>query len=176
VTLHEPASLHLDIGSRANEGALTLSTFHTDGHRPDAKGVYREDVTPSFRCEVVTLPDNQYQFIPYAVFDAGGTHGVYVGIEWTSCRIAVSAPDGDGPGRARVCGGEFDGFRIEVAAGETFEVPPGFIGAYAGDVDDAGNSRKDKQMNAAGICYLTWSPQWPDVTGRNLEYATCYPN
>jgi hypothetical protein len=163
VTLHEPASLHLDIGSRANEGALTLSTFHTDGHRPDAKGVYREDVTPSFRCEVVTLPDNQYQFIPYAVFDAGGTHGVYVGIEWTSCRIAVSAPDGDGPGRARVCGGEFDGFRIEVAAGETFEVPPGFIGAYAGDVDDAGNSLRRHLFHHGMPEIVRRDPTYPKV-------------
>ena len=33
-----------------------------------------------------------------------------------------------------------DNFRTDLAAGETFEVPPGFIGAYAGDLDDAGNS------------------------------------
>jgi hypothetical protein len=48
MSLHEPSSLHLDTGGRADKGALTLWTFHTDGHRPDAQGVYREEVTASF--------------------------------------------------------------------------------------------------------------------------------
>ena len=170
VTLHEQPTVHLALAGRPEKGALTLWTFHTDGHRPDAKGVYRDEVTPSFRREVLTLPDKQYQFIPYAVFDAGGKHGVYVGVEWTSCRIAVSAPDGDGPGRARVRGGEFDGFRIEVAAGETFEVPPGFIGAYAGDVDDAGNSLRRHLFNQGMPAIVRRDPTYPKVQW-NAFYA-----
>ena len=171
VTLHEQPTVHLALAGRPEKGALTLWTFHTDGHRPDAKGVYRDEVTPSFRREVLTLPDKQYQFIPYAVFDAGGKHGVYVGVEWTSCRIAVSAPDGDGPGRARVRGGEFDGFRIEVAAGETFEVPPGFIGAYAGDVDDAGNSLRRHLFHHGMPEIVRRDPTYPKVQW-NAFYAT----
>ena len=80
------------------------------------------------------------KFIPYAVLDAGGRHGVYIGIEWSYCRIAAVAADGRKPGGVRVRGGEFEGFKINIAPGETFEAPPAFVGAYRGDVDDAGNS------------------------------------
>jgi hypothetical protein len=36
--------------------------------------------------------------------------------------------------------GSSDHFKTDLDAGETFEVPPGFIGAYKGDLDDAANS------------------------------------
>ena len=171
VTLHEQSSLHLDIGGRADDGALTLWTFHTDGHLPDAKGVYRDEVTASFQRQVLTLPDNQYQFIPFAVFDARGKHGMYVGIEWTYCMIAVSAPDGGGPSLVRVRGGEFDGFRIEIAPGAAFDVPSGFVGAYAGDVDDAGNSIRRHLFNHSMPEIVRRDPTYPKVQW-NAFFAT----
>ena len=41
---------------------------------------------------------------------------------------------------SRLKAGNRDDFRTDLAAGETFQIPPGFLGAYAGDLDDAGNS------------------------------------
>ena len=160
VTLFEQPTFHLDIAGPAGDSTLTLWTFHTDGHLPDAKGVYKDKVTHPFCRQVLTLPDNQYQFIPYAVFDACGKHGVYMGIEWTYCRIAISALDGDRPGTVRVRGGEFEGFKIDVAPGETFDVPPGFVGTYAGDVDDAGNSLRRYLFNHS----------MPDIVRRDTTY------
>jgi hypothetical protein len=113
---------------------LTLWSFHSEGCRGDEPGVYRNDVKAPFAWRIDTTPNGQ--FIPYAVLDAGRRHGVYVGLEWSHCRIAVEAKGG----AVRVRGGEYDGFRIDLAPGEVFEAPPGFVGAYAGDLDDAGNS------------------------------------
>ena len=76
-----------------------------------------------------------------------GKHGVYVGIEWSYCRIEAAAAAGRKAGTVRVRGGEFDGFKISVAPGETFETPPAFVGAYRGDVDDAGNSLRKYLFN-----------------------------
>ena len=138
VTLFEQPTFHLDLAGPAGEGSPKMWTFHSDGGTPDKAGVYRHTVEPPFTRQIRTHPDGE--FIPYAVFDAGGKQGVYVGIEWSYCRIAAATAEGYKAGSLRVRGGEFAGFRISVRPGETFETPPGFIGAYRGDVDDAGNS------------------------------------
>ena len=145
VTIFEQPSLQLELapddvplcpGAKAKQ--LTLWCFHTEGFRGDPTGVYRSDVATPFYRMMDTTPDAR--FIPYAVFDAGGRQGVYVGIEWSYCRIAVSAPEGYESGTVRVRGGEFAAFQIALRPSEDFHAPPGFVGAYAGDLDDAGNS------------------------------------
>jgi len=145
VTLFEQPTIHLDLAGRVRDGALTMWTFHSDGGTPDKTGVYRNAVEPPFYRQVRTHPDGE--FIPYAVFDAGGKHGVYVGIEWSYCRIAAAAVEGKSAATVRVRGGEFDVFKISVGPGETFETPAGFVGAYKGDVDDAGNSLRRYLFN-----------------------------
>ena len=131
-----PSSVPLAFGGKATP--LTLWSFHSEGNRGDEPGVYRNDLKEPFIWRIETSPDGW--FIPYAVLDAGHRHGVYVGVEWSHCLIAVEAKEG----AVRVRGGVYDEFhdefRIDLAPGEVFEAPPGFVGAYKGDVDDAGNS------------------------------------
>jgi len=136
VTIFEHPTLHLNLAGPTG-GELTMWSFHSDGGTPDSIGVYRDTVHPPFYRRLRTQPGGE--FIPYAVFDAGGKQGVYVGIEWSHCRIAAAALEGDPAGTLRVRGGEYDGFRISLGPGEMFAAPPGFVGAYQGDVDDAGN-------------------------------------
>ncbi len=138
VTVADPPTLHLDLVAGKDLGELTMWTFHTDGATPDKVGVYRDPVQPPFSRQIRTHSGGE--FIPYAVFDAGGKQGVYVGIEWGYCRVACVAPEDWPAGTFRVRGGEFAGFSPVVEPGGTFESPPGFVGAYKGDVDDAGNS------------------------------------
>ena len=158
VTLHEQPTMHLYLAGRAGDGAPAMWTFHTDGGTPDKVGVYRDPAAAPFHRQVRTAPNGE--FLPYAVFDAGGKHGVYVGVEWSFCRIAAAAVEADGPGAVRVRGGEFDGFRVALAPGEAFDVPPGFLGAYNGDVDDAGNSLRKWLLN-----YNT-----PEVVRKDASY------
>ena len=138
VTLLEQPTLHLDLVGPADNGIPVMWTFHSDGGTPDKTGVYRDTMEPPFYRQVRTHPNGE--FIPYAVFDSGGKHGVYVGLEWSYCRIAAASVEDQKTGSLRVRGGEFAGFRVSVKPDETFETPPGFVGAYRGDLDDAGNS------------------------------------
>jgi len=146
VTFFEQPSVQLDIAGKADDGALTMVTIHTDGIFPDSIGIYRHPVEPGFYRRSVTEPIDT-QFIPYALFDAGGKRGVYVGVEWSYCRIAAALPEDQKPGGVRIRGGVHPEFSLVVAPGETFEVPAGLIGAYKGDIDDAGNSLRKYLFN-----------------------------
>jgi hypothetical protein len=146
ISFFEQPTVHLNLApdevtlvGAAKTTHMTLWSFHTEGINGDEPGIYRNDIRKPFFRRIDTDPFTS-KFIPYAVLDSRGCHGVYVGIEWSYCRIAVAALMGDKPGTVRVRGGEYDKFRIDVAPGASFEVPPGFVGAYNGDVDDAGNS------------------------------------
>ena len=138
VKVFDPPTLHLDLAAGNDMGELAIWTFHTGGATPDKVGVYRNPVQPPFSRQIRTHAGGE--FIPYAVFDAGGKQGLYIGIEWGYCRVACVVPEDWSAGTFRVRSGEFDGFSPVVEPGETFVSPPGFIGAYKGDVDDAGNS------------------------------------
>ena len=138
VILPLQASVHLVLSGPADAESLLVWSFHCDGERPDPIGVYQQAVKPGFAHTIETQPGNG-KFIPYAVFDANGEQGVYVGIEWSYCRISAAMPETDAPATLRVRGGEYPAFAIKLAPGETFNVPPCLVGAYKGDVDDAGN-------------------------------------
>ena len=76
--------------------------------------------------------------IPLAVIDAGGRQGLYVGTEWSYGDIKIDGvPQGQG---VSVQSGNVLNFETTLQAGQVFEVPPGFVGTYSGDIDAAGNS------------------------------------
>jgi len=136
VTIGDQPTFDLDL-----TGATAMWCFHGDGGRPDPVGVYRHPLTvdqAGRRYTVRTAPTGR--FIPYVVLDANKRHGVYIGLEWSFCRIeAVTLACGSSP-TVRVRGGGSVNARSELASGATFEVRPGFLGTYRGDLDDAGNS------------------------------------
>ncbi len=122
------------------EGASVMWSFHSDGGTPDAVGVYREPLDTEnapVRRTVRTAPLGE--FIPYVVLDSGGSHGVYLGLEWSYCRIETLLLAQGPPATMRVRAGDVAGRRLELPAGGTLVGRPGFVGAYSGDVDQAGN-------------------------------------
>ncbi len=137
VTIGEQPTFDLDLA-----GAATLWSFHSDGGTPDAVGVYRQPVAelePGRRWRVRTAPNGE--FIPYVVLESDEGHGVYVGVEWSTCRIeALPISISGAPTKSLRLRGSGSPPRTTLAPGETFETPPGFLGAYRGDLDDAGNS------------------------------------
>ncbi len=80
-------------------GAAAMWSFHSDGGTPDAVGVYRRPLATDEagrRYTVRTAPSGE--FIPYVVFEANDRHGVYLGLEWSFCRIeAVTLAGGASP-------------------------------------------------------------------------------
>jgi len=142
---------------------LKLWTFHSDGGRPDPTGVYQHVIKPGFTRHIRTSSDGE--FIPYAVIDGCG-QGVYVGVEWSYCQITASALKDDGDSRApgvRLRGGNDRAFYVNVGPQETFHVPPGFVGAYKGDVDDAGNGLRKYLLNHNAPDVLRSDPTYPKV-------------
>jgi hypothetical protein len=112
--------------------------FKTDGGHQmvDPQGVYREPIASGFNRVVRTNPDGPAgAAIPLAVIDSGGRQGVYVGTEWSYGDIEIA---GSANG-VTVKSGNVLGFQTTLQAGQAFEVPPGFVGAYDGDIDTAGN-------------------------------------
>ncbi len=150
---------------KAEAAPLTLWSFHSEGFRGDEPGMYRNDLKAPFTWQIETSPKGQ--FIPYAVFDAGRRHGVYVGVEWSHCRIAVEATGNT----VRVRAGEYDGFQIELAPASVVEAPPGFVGAYQGDLDDAGNSLRRFLFRYNMPAVVRDDPSYPKVQW-NAFWAT----
>ncbi len=81
--------------------------------------------------------------VPWLAMQVGTSRGLYVGWEFSGIgRIHFqSVSDGGsaaaaGPAQLRIEVGNIPAFKTDVAAGETFVVPPAFVGCYTGDIDD----------------------------------------
>ena len=167
VTIAEQPTFDLDL-----TGAAAMWCFHSDGGTPDAVGVYRRplaDVPAGRRYSVRTAPTGE--FIPYVVFESNERHGVYVGLEWSFCRIETVTLSGGASPAVRVRGGNVADLRAELGPGETLAVRPGFVGAYRGDLDDAGN-RLRRWLMRYGV--PDDSPRGPGLSEGPVERVRCH--
>lgn len=81
--------------------------------------------------------------VPWLALQVGTSHGMYVGWEFSGIgRIhfhtfagGASAPATD-PAPLGIEVGNVPAFQTDLPAGETFLVPPAFVGCYSGDIDD----------------------------------------
>jgi len=81
--------------------------------------------------------------VPWLALQVGTSRGLYVGWEFSGIgRISYhSEKDGEsesaaGAAKLGIDVGNLPVFKTDVAAGETFLVPPAFVGCYTGDIDD----------------------------------------
>ncbi len=78
--------------------------------------------------------------VPWLAMQVGTSRGFYVGWEFSGIgRIHFHGPiDGapTGPAQLGIEVGNVPAFKTDVAGGETFLVPPAFVGCYTGDIDD----------------------------------------
>jgi hypothetical protein len=129
-------------GSESGVQKNTLWSFNDDGGTPDPIGIYKSTIEANFNKR---LSYWQWQgWAPYIILDKNSS-GVYFGSEWSYGAITVCGVNtSNGPAGARVRMEDSSGdiFRTDVYANEIFMFPPGFVGAYNGDADDAGNSLK----------------------------------
>jgi hypothetical protein len=96
VTIYEQESLDVRVSGPGENTSVRY--INDDGVMPDQVGVYRDLLTEGYRKELRFSEDQDY--IPLAVIDAGGAHGVYFGWEWSIGRMAISTDKA--PGGARV--------------------------------------------------------------------------
>ena len=156
VTIYHQESVRVKVAGPGNT-LPSVWYFNDDGSIPDQTGVYHEPLSPGYQ-KTLRISEEQ-DFIPFAAVDAGNTSGVYAGWEWSIGRVGLShASDG-----TLLKAGNRDDFRTDLQAGETFEVPPGFLGAYAGDMDDCGNSLRKYLFNYSMPAMLKRDPGFPKV-------------
>ena len=159
VTIREQPTFDLDL-----TGAAAMWSFHSDGGTPDPVGVYRRPLATDEagrRYTVRTAPTGE--FIPYVVFEANQRHGVYMGLEWSFCRIETVTLSRDALPTVRVRAGNIADLRAELAPGETMEIRPGFLGAYCGDLEDAGNRLRRWLLRYCVPDVLRRDPGYPKV-------------
>lgn len=157
VTLHAQDSLAVQVaGPDAN---TRVCYINDDGSLPDAIGVYDDRLVAGYQ---KTLPVSEAQdFIPFAAVRAEAGGGVYLGWEWSIGRIVIAA--GGQAGSAVLKAGSGHAFKTDLEPGASFEVPPGFLGAYQGDLDDAGNSLRKYLFNYSMPARLRDDPSYPKV-------------
>ena len=90
--------------------------------------------------------------VPWLALQAGTSHGLYVGWEFSGIgRIHFHSvrPEGQGaqaqtiyssPAQLAIEVGNVPDFKTDLPAGETFLVPPAFVGCYTGDIDNGSYS------------------------------------
>ena len=98
-------------------------------------GTFTEPVTPALNLNLPSNCEDGASPVPWMAIQVGDRHGLYVGWEFSGLgRIsAIAGKDGEG---IEVDIGLNLNFRTDVEPGETFLVPPAFVGCYAGDIDD----------------------------------------
>ena len=149
VTIYEQESLDVHVSGPGKDTSAWY--INDDGSSPDGTGLYHDLLGENYRKDLGISESQDY--IPFTVIEAGGARGVYFGWEWSVGRMAIAAHNA--PAGAHVKAGSGDNFRTDLAAGETFEVPPGFMGAYQGDLDDAANSLHRYLFNHSMPALLT---------------------
>src|SRR5215470_6901949 len=100
---------------------------------------------------LISDPTDGASPVPWLALQVGVSRGVYVGWEFSGIgRIRfhslsstpsqpVTGPAAE-PGQLEIEVGNVPEFKTDIAAGETFLVPPAFVGCYAGDIDDGSYS------------------------------------
>lgn len=155
-------SLALDLIAPAAEGVCAWHfSDEGGGGKFESSGIFHDAVVPGAAKQVVATPG--YDDIPLVILDAAGAEGVYVGMEWSHSHLSVAGQHTANGLRVRLTAGNPADFTTEIAPGGEFEVPPVFVGAYRGDVDDAGNSLR-RYLFAHGMpAELRTDPTYPKL-------------
>lgn len=157
VTIYEQESMNVHLAGPASPASVTY--INDDGSIPDATGIYHDKLVAGYR-KLLPISEKQ-DFIPYAVVDANGTEGIYIGWEWSVGRLAIAA--NHAPAGVSFKAGNSDDFKTDLAPGATFAVPPAFIGAYRGDLDDAANSLHKYLYNYSMPATIRKDASYPKV-------------
>lgn len=132
--------------------------WHDKAEKP---GIERDAVSPDYVREIAATPG--YDWVPIVFLDSAGDQGVYAAIEWSHSVTRVSGLAATSGVAVRIEAGNPANFSTEIPDGYEFEVPPALIGAYAGDIDDAGNSLRKYLFQYSMPEELRTDPTYPKL-------------
>ena len=106
-------------------------------------GTVTESVGRNSGVTLTSDPTEGASPVPWLALQVGTSRGLYVGWEFSGIGRIRFKGNGDGestaaasPAELGIEVGNVPAFKTDVAAGETFLVPPAFVGCYTGDIDD----------------------------------------
>jgi hypothetical protein len=158
LTIYEQESLYLNLITP--EENTKVWYINDDGSSPDSVGVYKDLLSDGYR-KSLRISEDAKDWIPFVVLDANSSHGLYIGWEWSIGRIDIDKKHDRGG--TLLMAGNGDNFRTDLIEGETFEIPPAFIGTYKGDIDDCGNSLRKYLFNYSMPAVLRNDEGFPRV-------------
>jgi len=141
VTIHNQESIDINVAGPASQTSVVY--INDDASLPDSIGVYKHLLNKAFSKDL-RISEIQ-DWIPFVALDAANSNGMYIGWEWSIGRVGIAKEKNAAVVTLKAgCG---DDFKTNILTGETFSVPPGFIGTYKGDLDDCGNSLRKYLFN-----------------------------
>jgi len=97
-------------------------------------GVWRDPILPGLSLDLVSDPEDGASPVPWLAIQEHECQGLYVGWEFSGLG-GIRASVGD-DGLLALGIGHRPDFRTDIGPGTTLEVPPAFVGCYAGDIDE----------------------------------------
>lgn len=102
-------------------------------------GTMTRSLAPGLELTLVSDCEDPTSPVPWLAVQKGQEEGLYVGWEFSGLG-ALEIKTGTRPDGLSIEVGLLRDFRTDVESGETFLVPPAFVGCYAGDVDEGSHS------------------------------------
>jgi hypothetical protein len=132
---------HIDIPSKESMDAWWIRRGASNA--TNEGGTFVRSVGRNSDENLVSDPTDGASPVPWLALQVGTSRGLYVGWEFSgvgrvhfhSLSSAEGAPAA-GPGQLKIDVGNNPAFKTDVQAGESFVVPPAFVGCYRGDIDD----------------------------------------
>lgn len=142
ITVGHQDSLVLHLSIPANESTNAWWIKRGGGDASTEGGTFVRSIGRDFGQTLVSDPLDGASPVPWMALQVGTEHGLYVGWEFSALgRIRAYKPDDGseqadaGPAAVNLEIGVLPEFKTDLPAGETFLVPPAFVGCYTGDVD-----------------------------------------
>ena len=157
ITISNQESIDVTVAGPAGKTSVTY--INDDASVPDRIGVYQDLLNNTF---TKNLRISEVQdWIPFVALHDETRYGMYIGWEWSIGRLSVNKKSDEE--QVQLKAGNGDGFRTNILAEETFKVPSAFIGAYAGDMDDCGNSLRKYLFNYSIPAQIRKDSSFPKV-------------
>jgi hypothetical protein len=106
-------------------------------------GTYLQSIGAHSSQTLTSDPTDGASPVPWLALQVGTSRGLYLGWEFSAVgRISYHSTSSEesekatGPAKLEIDVGNLPAFKTDVAAGETFLIPPAFVGCYTGDIDD----------------------------------------
>lgn len=151
---HQPS---IDLVIKSSKYPVRVTYINDDASYPDSVGVYHKFISGNFRQDW-KISEKQ-DWISILFIDKDNSHGIYGGLEWSSGLMKLTS---DNRGCNMSLGLE-PTFKTNLSPHEIFQVPTGFIGAYSGDLDAAGNSIRSFLFNHSMPSVITYDSTFPKV-------------